>query len=80
MQYLLNEEEFNALQADFKEREPNHATVFSADFVEMMKGADVNVVAYPEMMGEEVLTIKVKIEDVPVGIKHLVERHIGKKL
>ncbi len=77
MQYLLSEEEYKNLQTD---SEPNHETVFAADFMEMMKVSNVDVVAYPEMMGEEVLTVKVRIDKVPVGIKHLVAKHIGRKL
>jgi len=80
MQFLLTQEEMDKLKGAVEGKEPEHTTVFAADFVDMMKLSHVEVVAHPDMMGKEVFTLRVEVKKIPLGIKHLLEAQLGKKL
>ena len=76
MQYLLTQEEMDKLKGAIESKEPKHATAFAADFVQMLYKSKTEIFRSSEYMGAEALNLQVKLDDIPIQLRQLIEKNI----
>ena len=78
MQFILTQEEYNKLRNSVsKEKsEPEHSSVFAADLVQMLHKSRTEIFRSSEHLGAEALNLQVKLDDIPIQLRRLIERHV----
>jgi len=76
MQFLLSQTEYNELKNAQEPKEPEHSTVFAADFEQMLRKSRIETFRSVEHLGAEAINMQVQLDDIPPQLRQLIERHI----
>ena len=76
MQYLLTQKEMDELKGALKDKEPDHATAFAADFEQMLQKSQTQIIQSHTFGADKVFNLQVKISDIPIQLRYLIERHV----
>ena len=75
MQYLLTQEEMDKLKDATESKKPEHTTAFAADLVQMLHKSRTEFFRSSEHMGAEALNLQVKLDDIPIHLRQLIEKY-----
>ena len=75
MQYLLTQDEMDKLKGATDSKEPEHATALVGDFVQMLNKSRTEIFRSSEYMGAEALNLQVKLDDIPIHLRQLIEKY-----
>jgi len=76
MQFILTQEEMDKLKGAIEAKEPEHSSVFAADLVQMLHKSRTEIFRSSEHLGAEALNLQVKLDDIPIQLRRLIERHV----
>ena len=75
LQYLLTQDEMDKLKGDIESKEPEHTTALVDDLVQMLHKSRTEIFISSEHMGAEALNLQVKLDDIPIHLRQLIEKY-----